>query len=81
MVTTNMAPDGLEIEVTESLILDGGEAAIAALARIGHDDVVERALLGAAAGEANFQRHFRFSFLRIDEVTVVQEPVSQAQLR
>src|SRR6185369_2519805 len=34
-------PDALEV------------AAIAALARIGDDDVVERALLGAAAGKSN----------------------------
>ncbi len=31
MVATNMAPDSLEVEVTESLILDGGELAISSL--------------------------------------------------
>ena len=31
MVATKMAPDSLEVEVTESLILDGGEIAISAL--------------------------------------------------
>jgi hypothetical protein len=31
------------------------EAAVARAARIGHDDLVERALLGSAAGHPDFQ--------------------------
>jgi hypothetical protein len=36
------------------------EAAIARAAGIGHDNPIERTLLGAAAGETNFQGHLGF---------------------
>jgi hypothetical protein len=36
------------------------EAAVARHARVGDDDAVERALLGAGARETDFQGHFNF---------------------
>ena len=44
---------------------DLDEAAVAREARVGDDDAIERALLGAGAGETDFQGHRFSSFVRV----------------
>ena len=45
------------------------EAAVARRAGVGDHDVIDRPLLGAGAGEADFERHFSFPFFT--EISVV----------
>jgi diguanylate cyclase (GGDEF)-like protein len=68
MVATQMAPDSLEVEVTESLILDGGEVAIAALraleragARVAIDD------FGTGYSSFTYLKTLPASILKLDK--------------
>ncbi len=68
MAATHMAPDSLEIEVTESLILDGGEAAIASLralenaaARVAIDD------FGTGYSSFTYLKTLPASILKLDK--------------
>jgi diguanylate cyclase (GGDEF)-like protein len=68
MVATNMAPDSLEVEVTESLILDGGEIAISALrmleragARVAIDD------FGTGYSSFTYLKTLPASILKLDK--------------
>jgi diguanylate cyclase (GGDEF)-like protein len=68
MAATHMEPDSLEIEVTESLIIDGGEAAIAALralekaaARVAIDD------FGTGYSSFTYLKTLPASILKLDK--------------
>jgi len=68
MMATKMAPDSLEVEVTESLILDGGEIAISALrmleragARVAIDD------FGTGYSSFTYLKTLPASILKLDK--------------
>jgi diguanylate cyclase (GGDEF)-like protein len=72
MAATHMEPDSLEIEVTESLIIDGGEAAIAALralekaaARVAIDD------FGTGYSSFTYLKTLPASILKLDKSFMV----------